>query len=328
MSRAPNGRIDGSAFYSVADSAAFLGVVALLNSLRLVGHEEPFLLLDCGLTEEQRAVIEPHISVIGSTVETAAPAAKAVAPLAEPANVMLLMDADIIVTRHLGDLIARCAKGMIVVFPNDIPNRFFREWSHLGLGTPRSQTYVNSGHLLVPHTFRDAVLQQLATHAASVDVRRTFVGIGHPSDPFYYLDQDVLNAILATAITPDAIDVVDAGLVAYAPFNGLQCDPRTLRCHNGAGNQPYLLHHILRKPWLSPMPESAYSILLRRLLNGDDVAVRVPAHLIPLRLRRGRLARADQRRASWQAFIRDHTRGRLGIRARWSARLAQRVSAR
>lgn len=323
-----NGRINGSAFYSVADSAAFLGVVALINSLRLVGHQEPFLLLDCGLTDKQRAVLEPHVAVIRSAAETAAPAAKAVLPLTEPANVMLLLDADIIVTRHLGDLIARCSKGKIVVFPNDLPDRVFREWSHLGLGTPRSQTYVNSGHLLVPDTFRDTVLQQLATHLASVDVRRTFVGAGHPSDPFYYLDQDVLNAILSTAIAPDAIDVVDAAFVAYAPFNGLRCDPRTLRCHDGAGNEPYLLHHILRKPWSSAMPESAYSILLRRLLHGEDVAVRLPEHLIPLRLRRGRLARADQRRASWQAFIRDHTRGRLGIRARWSGRLAQRGSPR
>jgi hypothetical protein len=45
-----------TAFYCVASRLYFLGAVGLVNSLRLVGHEEPVFLLDCGLTEGQRAL--------------------------------------------------------------------------------------------------------------------------------------------------------------------------------------------------------------------------------------------------------------------------------
>ena len=39
------------AFYCVAGERYFLGAVALVNSLRLVGHREPVFLLDCGLSD-------------------------------------------------------------------------------------------------------------------------------------------------------------------------------------------------------------------------------------------------------------------------------------
>ena len=42
------------AFYTVTDSHHFLGVVGLVNSLRLVGHDEPVFVTDAGLTAEQR----------------------------------------------------------------------------------------------------------------------------------------------------------------------------------------------------------------------------------------------------------------------------------
>ena len=43
-----------AAFYCVADSRYFPGAVGLVNSLRLVGHREPILVLDTGLTDAQR----------------------------------------------------------------------------------------------------------------------------------------------------------------------------------------------------------------------------------------------------------------------------------
>ena len=125
-----------TAFYSVADSAAFVGAAGLLNSLRLAGHDEPFFLLDCGLTAEQRATLEPHATLVAAESDIPATAAKAIAPLQAPAEAMVLLDADVIVTRHLGELVARCAGGKIVVFPDDTPGRFFSEWTSLGLGTP------------------------------------------------------------------------------------------------------------------------------------------------------------------------------------------------
>ena len=46
-------------FYTVTDAEFFPGTVALLNSLRLVGHREPLVVLDNGLTPEQRDAARP-----------------------------------------------------------------------------------------------------------------------------------------------------------------------------------------------------------------------------------------------------------------------------
>ena len=40
------------------------------------------------------------------------------------------------------------------------------------------------------------------------------------------------------------------------------------------------------KPWLEPTHHGVYSRLLRRLLIGEDLAIRVPEQQVPLRLRR------------------------------------------
>jgi hypothetical protein len=312
-----------TAFYSVADSAAFVGVAGLLNSLRLAGHDEPFFLLDCGLTAEQRAVLEPHATLVASGSDVPATAAKAIAPLQAPAETMVLLDADVIVTRHLGELVARCAAGKIVVFPDDTPGRFFAEWAGLGLGTPVRRPYISGGHLLVPFDWRVALLERLSELAATIDPGRTFVDGGSPADPLYYLDQDVLNTMLATVIPPEAVDRAEEGLVAYAPFDGVSCDPQTLECRDAQGRRPCLLHHILRKPWSAALPESVYSTLLRRVLNAPDVPVQVPPRLLPLRLRSGPLAALDRRRAALQSFAHDRARGRLGIRPRVDQLLAK-----
>ena len=60
--RAPTGRaMTPAAFYCVADERYFLGAVGLINSLRLVGHDEPVYLLDCGLTDAQRELLAAHV---------------------------------------------------------------------------------------------------------------------------------------------------------------------------------------------------------------------------------------------------------------------------
>ena len=43
-----------AAFYCVADARYFLGAVGMINSLRVLGHEETVYVLDCGLTDGQR----------------------------------------------------------------------------------------------------------------------------------------------------------------------------------------------------------------------------------------------------------------------------------
>src|SRR6185437_15799363 len=52
------------AFYAVANEPHFLGLVALLNSLRLQGHGDPLLVADCGLAGWQRELLVPHAEVV------------------------------------------------------------------------------------------------------------------------------------------------------------------------------------------------------------------------------------------------------------------------
>ncbi len=81
------------------------------------------------------------------------------------------------------------------------------------------------------------------------------------------------------------------------PFDGLRRHRRaTLRCAYADGTEPFVVHHFGAKPWLEPTHDGVYSRLLRRLLNGDDVAIRVPERDLPLRLRRGPLAFAERKR--------------------------------
>src|SRR3712207_8323109 len=81
-----------TAFYCVADERYFLGAVGLINSLRLVGHEEPIHLLDCGFTAEQRELLAPHVNLIAAESETPPWLLKTVAPLRHPADVIVLID--------------------------------------------------------------------------------------------------------------------------------------------------------------------------------------------------------------------------------------------
>jgi len=68
-------------------------------------------------------------------------------------------------------------------------------------------------------------------------------------------------------------------------------DARTLRCRH-RDTEPRLLHGcMLPKPWQTRgVRRNAYVTLLRRLLTGDDVAVRVPEEQLPLWARRGTAA--------------------------------------
>ena len=87
-----------AAFYCVADERYFLGAVGLVNSLRLQGHCEPIYLLDCGLGEHQRELMGPRSSRSRPGRPARPDVLKTIAPLAHPAEVMVLIDTDMIVT--------------------------------------------------------------------------------------------------------------------------------------------------------------------------------------------------------------------------------------
>jgi hypothetical protein len=287
--------VSGAAFYCVADERYFLGAVGLVNSLRLVGHREPIFMLDCGLADEQRALLEPEVSVEDGPRDAPPWLLKTIVPLRRRADPSILIDADMIATRPLSDLVETAAAGRVVTFRNDT-ERFVPEWGELlGLGTARRRPYVSSGLILLGGRVGEAVLGLMDDRQRRVDVERTFAR-GHDDDyPFLYPEQDVLNAILATHPEPARLVTLDNRLAPNPPYRGLRIlDEERLRCAHPDGTEPYVLHQFVRKPWLEPMYHGIYSHLLARLLLGADLAIRVPTELVPVRMRSGPRARVER----------------------------------
>jgi hypothetical protein len=302
--------VSGAAFYCVADERYFIGAVGLVNSLRLLGHEEPILLLDCGLTAAQRDLLEPHVRLLPAPGDTPPWLLKTVAPLAEPADVMILLDTDMVATRSLAPLAERAREGGLVAFADPL-DRWVPEWGELlGLGEARRGDYVSTGALLAGGARGREILRLLAEHQAIVEFERTYWRENEPGYAFAYADQDVLNAILATR-GGDGVVVLEERLAATPPFEGLRIrDERGLACEYEDGAEPYLVHHHVVRPWLEQTEHGVYSRLLRRLLVGGDVAIRVPEADVAPWLRSGPRAWAMRARHDLRERMRRRSAGR------------------
>ena len=286
-----------AAFYCVADERYFLGAVGLVNSLRLVGHDEPVFLLDCGLTDSQRALLERETEIVEMPSEAAPTMLKTIAPLRRPAETMVLIDTDMIATRSLAPLIEQTAAGKVVAARNDT-DRHLPEWGDLlELGELRRHPYVSFGLVALGGPQAVELLELIDDRQRRVDFERTYWREQRITPyPFLFADQDVLNAVLAARLEPGELVALDGQLAPLPPFQGLRVvDERTLRCAHADGTEPYVVHHWLAKPWLEPTHEGVYSQLLRRLLVRDDVAIQVPAEEIPPWLRRGPRAWAERK---------------------------------
>ena len=298
-----------AAFYCVCDSRFYLGAVAMINSLRLQGHSEPVYVLDAGLTADQRALLEPEVSLVKPEAEAPPHLLKTVAPLRHPAEVMVLIDADMIATRPLGELLELAAGGKLVAFENNT-DRFVAEWGELlGLGPARRGPYVSSGLVVLGGEDGRAVLGAWADRQRRVDFERTLWRGNDRRYPFLYADQDVLNGVLCAGV--GALLALDARLAPTPPFRGLRVDAGAgLGCEYRDRGRPYVLHQFRRKPWLEPVYHGPYSELLRRALIAAPGPIRVPPEAIPRRLRGGPLGRAERLAVN----ARDLARWRLGDR--------------
>jgi hypothetical protein len=299
-----------TAFYCVADERYFLGAVGLVNSLRLVGHTERIFLLDCGLTAEQRELLSGEAVLVAAGGDTPPWLLKTVLPLRHPAEAMVLIDADMIVTRRLDELIETASRGGVVAIEN-YRDRHVAEWGELlGLGPVRRQPYVSSGLVTLDAAMGERILGLMDELQGKVEFELTFWRRDVRRYPFRFGDQDVLNAILASERVPrGCLEVVESRLGPTPPYRGIRVlDEGALRCGYADGVEPYLLHQYIRKPWLDVTYHGAYSRLLVRLLAGDDVAIRVPAADVPVRLGRGMRGRLLRGVAN----VRDAARWHLG----------------
>jgi hypothetical protein len=281
-----------AAFYCVADERYFLGAVGMINSLRVIGHDEPVFMLDCGLNAEQRELLAPHATIVEAPRDAPPWLLKTIAPLRHPAEVMVLIDTDIVLTRHLGELIERAAEPRLVATENDI-DRFVPEWGELlGLGAVRRQPYVSSALVVVGQPLGGEVLGLMDELQDRVDFDNTFWRANVSDYAFLYADQDVFNAILASRIEREALVALPNSMAPNPPFTGLRVvDAASLRVAHADGTEPYCLHNFYRKPWLVRTRSNPYSRLLTRLLLGPDVPLRLDPGIVPLRLRTGPMAR-------------------------------------
>jgi hypothetical protein len=290
----------------------------MINSLRLQGHDEPVYLLDAGLTEQQRSLLESQVTLVAAADDRGPHLQKTIAPLRHPHEVMVLLDVDMVVTRPLGELLEAAASGRVVAFENDL-DRFFSEWGEmLELGPLSRSPYLCSGFVAMPADPGVELLELIDDRQRHVDYSRT-LWVGNDVDyPLLYADQDVFNAVLASRPEASRVFALGHRMMAARPFDEPRLlDVEALRCDFPEGEHPYVVHHILpAKPWLEPMFHGAYSRLLRRCLVGSGLAIRVPAPMLPLRMRSGTLGSLERRRVAAGVALRFHLGfhlDRLGI---------------
>lgn len=320
------------AYYTVANAAHYPGVVALINSLALVAEPAPIFVTDCGLTDRQRDGLARHVTLVPAEKGLHPTLQKAMGPLTHPAEVMAVVDADIIITQPMTDLVQKAAAGNLVVFEDSKePDRFFPEWEALGLGTPTKQPHVNAGHLILPAATAESLFPLIRRLHDRIVIGETMFGeFGTPASPYFYADQDLLNAILCTCFE-GPVTRVPRRLAPMPPFAGLTVkDAERLICEYDDGLQPYQLHHTWQKPWLVPMSPNPYSTLFTRLVTGSDVLIKLSKSDVPLRLRHGLGPRerawvsAERKIHVFMRGIHSRVRGKLGLRPR-IARLTRRA---
>jgi hypothetical protein len=311
--------VNGAAFYCMSSDVYFPGAVAMINSLRLLGHREPIYLLDLGLRAEQRDLLAPEVSFVEAPPETQPWLLKTIAPLRHPSDVMILIDADMVATRPLTELLERAAAGRVIAFENNM-DRFVPEWGEaLGLGRLERRPYACSGLVIAGGEPGAEAIRLLDERQSRVEFERTYLGRDETGYELRFLDQDVLNAILASrAIERDAVEILPYRLAPFPPFDGLELeDSERMSCAYPDGAEPYVVHQILpEKPWLNPVYDGVYVRLRKRALTGNDVAIEVPRTWLPLRLRRGALAYLEQKRINAQQRFRWHVGDPLAARRR------------
>lgn len=239
-------------FYTVSDARYFLGTVGLVNSLRLTGHDDVVVVLDCGLTPEQKDLLSSqcHIVEFPKDISANPQLLKPFPYLLNPTGTIAIIDSDIIVTRSLLPLANLANNGKICAYPDITPHRWCDRWQELFALKQelRHQPYITTGLVIFSTVHWSWLLERWWQVCKQILPHRTnFSGGTTHDDPLAWADQDALNALLMSEIPQTA-------LVLSSPLEVPEGDAleqvkvvnaRTLAC-TYQGQTTTLLHSTLR----------------------------------------------------------------------------------
>ncbi|HVI17377.1 MAG TPA: hypothetical protein VM712_03315, partial [Gaiellales bacterium] len=262
-----------------------------------VGHDEELLLLDAGFTHAQRAALAPHCTLVDAPEAASHPTLYKPFPhLLDLDAVVVVLDADALVTTRFDDTAAAARAGRVVAFPDPAAGRFFEEWADFWeLRAPlRREAYVSAGYLVFSTRRHPDLLPRWWEACQGVfDRQIVWQKADRRSRPSPD-DQEALNALLMSEVPSGTVELLPRGEIVH----GLEAmsvhvhDPATLRCERAgvpvrflhAGGQP--------KPWDAKARRQfrpdAYNRLLRHVLHAPDAALPFPpCERLPLWLHDG-----------------------------------------
>jgi hypothetical protein len=284
-------------FYTIGNAPYFPGVVALLNSLRVVGHHHELVVLDCGFTPQQRSSLSQHCTLVQcpSDQVTNPTLFKAFPYLLDATGIVVIIDSDIVVTKSLQGLTNLANQGKICAFPDPEYDRWFAGWQQLfGLRAElRRQMYVNAGFLVFDASHWPHLLERWWQACQAIKFHPT-IAEGAPDGPSSQADQDALNAILMSEVPLDALALQpeEEAPTASALWRDVHVvNTQTLACIY-RGYTTMLLHNSgSPKPWETRawkrIRHNAYVRLLHRLLYNEDMVFRMNPEELPIWLRPG-----------------------------------------
>jgi hypothetical protein len=281
-------------FFAVANDGYFPAAAAMLNSLRLTGHDHEVVFGDCGLQDDQRARLEAHSRIVEIPAgERRDPTLLKSFPHAfDVDGVLVFIDSDMIVTDDLTPVLELAADGKICAFADPELDRRFEEWGELfGLSHElRPQEFISAGFVAWSHSHWPNLLGRWRELCEQIPPGAT---LGHGAtnlNPLAQGDQDALNALLMSEIPRDAVVMLpDDERPVWRTTQVRVVDARTLACRLD-GHATKLVHADgSRKPWQTRMwwrvRNDAYVRLFRRLIFADDAVVSVEPAEVPIWLR-------------------------------------------
>jgi len=288
-------------FFAVTNAGYFPAATAMLNSLRVTGHEHEVVFGDCGLSPDQQVRLEPHSRIFEiPAAEARDPTLLKSFPHAMNVDgVLVFIDSDMIVTDDLGPVLALAAEGKICAFADPELDRRFPEWEELfGLKGPlREERFISAGFLAWSHSHWPGLLGRWREVCERIPAGATLAHGATNVNPFAQGDQDALNAVLMSEVPTGAVEILpDDERPVWRTTQVRVVDERTLQCRLN-GNVPKLVHADgSRKPWQNRMwwrvRKDAYVRLFRRLLFADDVTVTIAPSEVPIWLRPTTLGRS------------------------------------